>query len=147
MAIERKRHQLREPGYDCGRDGERCQHDKKGKHGIAAERWQYALAAGRYAVSLSVSSGIYPASVTRLPAILRGGPEGEAICTHVACDPTRPDARRCDYVEGGYCTGDCGFLNGRDFFARHGSPTFDQSEAFWAALGAELDEAVRKEPS
>jgi len=141
---ERKRHAKRKPGYDCGRAGEKCQHEKKGNHGIADETWHYAVSDGRHAVSLAVSSSSYPTSVTDLPAILRRGPSGIALCTHQACGDEHPWALDCDYVEGGRCVGDCGYLNGTEFFAAHGLPQFEQPEAFWKALEARLDEEMAR---
>ena len=125
--VERKVQIL--PGYDCRVE---CKHERKGNHGIGAEAWFFVVTDGDRAVSLKVTSGQYPPSV----AHSSDPPEGWCLATHVA----DPEGTACDYVAGGRCRGDFGFLMAGEFWEQWGKPELrtEQPESFWKALEARL---------
>lgn len=139
-------------GYDC-RNAE-CKHDVKGDHGIHNEEWFYTVSFGDYALSLTVSSGIYPSTVNTGRWHLDAGgraewltPRGTYLGSHAAffVKGQEDDFRKgkfqypaCKYVTGPGCNGDGSYLSAREFYKKHGTVTGgpEQPEAFWLALEA-----------
>jgi hypothetical protein len=126
------------PGYDCGPDGSRCKHEKKGDHGIGGDEWLYAVTDGERAVSLLVLSGDYPPSVDRslfTERMLK--PWGAHLSVHESCGPDQGVA--CDLLPCGRCTVDVSYLQAADLWdAHHVGEQFEQPESFWLALEARL---------
>ena len=124
------------PGYDC-RDG-RCQHTPKGDHGICGEEWVYVVKGGDRAVSTSLHTRIYPATVPARP--LDDPPYYGGIGFHRGWQPYEEcTSRPCDWVDGGKCYSDVGFGIGDDLWKRTGDAArFEQSEEFWKLLESYL---------
>lgn len=138
------------PGYDCRVE---CKHEKKGDHGIASDEWSYVVMDGERAVSLHMLSDRYPASAPpermhpEVRRILLERPFIGRLFEHHA----NPTGCECEWVTGGRCQGDVTYLGAGEFWAAHGDSTQpEQSEAFWQALEAELEDrlpTVPPEPS
>jgi hypothetical protein len=93
--------------------------------------WWYAVSEGPRAVSLIV---LAPEEDLRslLPSYLRA-----QISYHSA----DPEGSTCQYVEGGRCSLGGSLQAGGRLWQEYGDPTkFEQPEAFWLALEAELAE-------
>ena len=131
--IERKSWET--PGFNCGPEGRDCKHDPKGDHGIDGGSWWYVVSDGPRAVSLMVLANRYPESVARpLPECLN-----KPMATGLTQHDADPDGRRCEWVEGGRCHCDSSYMAGGRLWEERGDPTqFEQPEAFWLALEAEL---------
>lgn len=125
-----------EPGYDCRTV---CKHERKGEHGICSDVWFFVITDGRRAVSLSVFSADYPATVERpLPECLDKS-SGVGLCWHEATHAEDSEGRECDVLPAGRCKGDTTYLGARDFWREHGDPRqLAQAEEFWIALEAKL---------
>ncbi len=123
------------PGYDCRQS---CPHTPPGDHGIAAEEWCYTARpepGSKRGVCLAMLSHRYPETVDfermdpSVRSILLGPMMGRLITSN-------PD---CEAEAGGTCRCGVTFLGAAEFWKQHGDPKqFEQSEAFWQALEAEL---------
>lgn len=142
--LKMKRYSTIVPGRDCIRSpcGEgNCGKTEGGNHGIVADDWLYVVSDGRVALSLRVSSGVYPSSVPKSPGLLTE-PSGVVLHVHTAFPTERESLRNgdkgesCGYVEGGRCFADDGqYLTARELFTDlSGAASFEQSEGFWAGL-------------
>jgi hypothetical protein len=132
--------------HPCGKSG--CGRHPGSNHGIACDLWEYAVSDGDLAVSLSVSSGVFPESVPAESAA-GGGPYPAARAVYVhAANPLDEETVRsgaygdpCDYLGGGRCYTDGGRYNFEEgFFGEYIGPERVQSESFWRALEGELNE-------
>lgn len=139
-----RRFSRKTPGHDCirnpcGRRG--CGTRPGASHGVSSEQWHYAVSAGSVALSLRVSSNVYPASVPR-DSLEPRVPEGVYLCIHhafpVSEEQLLGQPEECEYLDGGVCYGDEGSsIQAHDFFEQHGGPQFSQPESFWEAFEAE----------
>lgn len=137
-----KRVSQKRPGYNCGPGGSKCQHQKKGDHGIAADEWLYSVISddGRHAVTLMVISADYPPDVDRrLFSERMNSPMGATLWFHeaAAADQGEP----CDLLPCGRCTGDASYLAAQELWDEHHvGEQFEQPDSFWIALEARLPE-------
>lgn len=151
-----QRQTLRRPGYDCvrspcGRNG--CGKRPGAGHGIHCEDWVYAVTDGAFALSLTVFSGVYPASVPADTVALmrRHQPCGADLSLHVG-GPLgveiwgEANGQECGWVDGKRCYQGCHYYttaSGADEFFHdyfRSAAGFDQPEEFWRALEAKLRE-------
>jgi hypothetical protein len=149
-----KRHQYKVEGYDCRAS---CSHRVKGEHGICSEKWNYVLTRddGDVAITLMVSSGIYPATVTDCGQ----EPHGSDLTLHIGWPTTRGELRRGD-AAGSECTavkrGRCfdaemtftTAIGADDFCKTHfvNGAGYEQPERFWKALEDKLVEWSKSVP-
>lgn len=138
------------PGYDCirtpcGVNG--CGTNPGACHGIHGDEWIYVVSDGVVALSLTVYSSDFPATVPKDDR----GPMGADLTVH-ATFPTRiEDVREqstgesCEYVTAGRCfTAGSWCTRAAAFFTRSGAVYgFTQPEAFWLALEAEWAELAK----
>lgn len=142
MAVRRV--SKKRPGYNCGPGGSKCQHAKKGDHGIAGDEWLYSVtdADGRRAVTLQVFSSDYPPDVdrTRFSERMRK-PMGACLFFHEAASADMRQAQPCDLLPCGYCTGNVSYLQAQALWDdHHVGEQFEQPDSFWIALEAQLPE-------
>ena len=145
-----KRQSYKRPGWDCirnpcGKNG--CGTNPGSSHGIHGDDWVYVVSDGPFALSLTVFSHQFPATVP--PETVRrladAGPFGADLSLHVGLPVEDGRARDCEYVEGGKCYQGHRWssVSAADEFwldsARPGD-SFDQSEGFWRALEQRFEE-------
>jgi hypothetical protein len=134
MGTETKRSSGSSPGYDCRTE---CKHEPKGEHGISGGTWWYAVTDGDHAVSLELLGTDFPETVTRPLIGVLERPIPAGLVSHRA----DPGGEPCEFVSGGRCKSDVTYLGAHNLWEEHGDPAQrEQSEAFWLALEAELDE-------
>lgn len=134
------------PGYDCvrhpcGKHG--CGTHPGSNHGIHCDDWVFVVSEGDLALTLTVFSGIFPASV---PIVARRAityPMGADITLHVGFPSTAEEmlgkeSRECEHVSTGRCFGMrfSTSLGARDFVEEWFDKWkgTDQSEMFWLAM-------------
>lgn len=129
-----------QPGFDCR---EECTVHKPpcgGQYGVACDYWWYVVAndQGDVALSLCVSSGVYPGGAYREPS-------GTDIALHTAWPTDRGVIRdgtkgtECEYIEAGRCYSPyCSGLDADKLFTEYGIGRFEQMESFWKALEDKL---------
>ncbi len=124
-----------EPGYDCRKV---CQHERKGDHGIRCDEWWFVVVDGDHAVTLTVFSGKFPASVDVLG--FAGTRCAESVGCGLALHRADPEGVRCEYVRGGRCSSEASYLGGEAFWKKFGVADAGtrQPESFWQALEAKL---------
>jgi len=137
--MSRQRITQKEPGYDCRAQ---CQHKKKGDHGIMSDTWWYCVRDGDRAVSLSVYSSDYPATVDRSSLF------GSLLCNRpVAITVHRKSSsgtdKACNWLDGQPCEPAMFSLIWADqhfkrFFQHRDA--YVQGEDFWKKLESILDE-------
>ena len=142
-----KRFSRKLPGHDCirnpcGRGG--CGTHPGSNHGIASETWIYAVSDGTVALSLRISSGVYPASVPTQLGCYQA-PAGISMDEHhafpISKEQLLAEPEECEYLDGGACYGGLGSgLAAEAFCQKHVVATFEQPPSFWERLTEELRE-------
>jgi hypothetical protein len=141
-----KRKAEKVPGYDCGWHGEKCQHERKGEHGISGGYYLYSVVAeeGDVAVVFTVHAAEYPDTIEepRRSQCIASATADAPCFYHVhAAFPLEMsqvggEPIVCAYLPGGSCYGDGGHFSGAsEILQAHGRPgAFEQPEAFWLEL-------------
>jgi len=140
-----KRFTSKLPGHDCVRHpcGLRgCGTHPGSNHGVASETWIYAVSDGEVALSLRVSSDVYPKSVPKrsLPDC---GAQGWVFHEHHAfpiCEEhVLSEPEECEYLDAGACySTDSSYIDADEFFGHFGTSQFEQPPSFWIQLEFEL---------
>lgn len=126
-------------GWDCRAE---CKHTPNGDHGIHCEEWIYVVHAedNRTALSLTVNTGKYPASVQQS----NKAPWGTDVTLHASFPAEKESLHdewrgmACSFVDPPYCeTHATSCLKADELWKRFGNNAqIEQSEQFWAALEA-----------
>lgn len=141
-------------GFDCRDDNANCpvcRGERKADHGISGGVALFAVGAElegkHYAVSFELLTSKFPPSVPR--DMFDGHdmrddpPRGGGLYLHV--ESAHGEHGECEWLQGKRCQAEViGFLAGGELYKRHGNQDpkadpADQSEDFWAALGAHLE--------
>ncbi len=150
-----KRSKTLVPGKDCVRNpcgkGSCVPGNAGGTHGIRSDIWMYAVSDGEIALSLRVSSNLFPDSVPRTKHVEESRCSGDFLFVHTAFPTDKASLRRgdrgdeCEYLDGGRCFGEDprGCYAG-EFFELHGAQAFEQPETFWAAFEAEWQRSAQE---
>jgi hypothetical protein len=129
------------PGYDCT---VKCEHDRKGAHGIHCTEWVYTVVNrdAHIALELEVYTPFYPESVqpkSYIHNLLEQKPyTGTFLRWHFGYATTReqvktrPDASNCEFI--GRCWADGSGLAAEPLVAKHFERNY---EGGWHRLGAE----------
>lgn len=139
---------IERPGYDCWKDNANCPHCKRkpGDHGISGGVSSFGVRTtyqGRlYAVELEVLCPNYPPTVDMSAWSERNKQtRGGALVLH---GQAREGGEECLYLGVPCDSSTIGFLAGDMLWKAHGDDSGgpNQSDAFWKALSAHLEEAV-----
>ncbi len=123
------------PGYDCLHAP--CNHATKGEHGIHGEEWWYVVKDGDRAVAVSLMTENFPPTVPLWK--VRGGPAAGPVSFHREWqEHEHENQQRCEWVTGGKCYSDYGFVLGDEVWSSGDTSRFEQGEGFWTILESYL---------